>query len=146
MYYCLDCQACETACPAGVKYGHLVELARVQVDKTNFNSGIGKLIKKFVFEVIFISKKRVKLLARLMRFYQRSGLRYLVRKTNILSLFSKKLAMWILLSIMKTSPLRSSLFLVSCLGVSTAPAFRRCLTDICRAVPFNHSSRQHPLK
>src|SRR6202008_879959 len=25
MYFCLDCQACQTACPAGVHYGTLVE-------------------------------------------------------------------------------------------------------------------------
>jgi glycolate oxidase iron-sulfur subunit len=91
MYFCLDCQACETACPAGVKYGHLVELARVQIDRTKFNSGVGKFIKKFVFEVIFISKKRVKLLARLMKFYQRSGLRTIILKLNLIRLVSKKL-------------------------------------------------------
>src|SRR5665647_1114164 len=32
MNFCLDCQACETACPAGVKYGQMVETARVVVD------------------------------------------------------------------------------------------------------------------
>lgn len=91
MYFCLDCQACETACPAGVKYGSLVELARVQIDKTKFNHGISKIIKKFIFENVFISKKRVKLLARLLKFYQKSGLQYLVRKTKVLKLFSNKL-------------------------------------------------------
>ena len=33
MNFCLDCQACETACPAGVKYGSLVETARSQIFK-----------------------------------------------------------------------------------------------------------------
>jgi glycolate oxidase iron-sulfur subunit len=91
MYYCLDCQTCESACPAGIKYGGLVELARVQVDKTRFNRGLNKWLRKIVFEYIFISKRRVKFLAAMMRIYQRSGLRYLVRKLKIIKLFSDKL-------------------------------------------------------
>jgi glycolate oxidase iron-sulfur subunit len=91
MNFCLDCQACETACPAGVRYGGLVEMARVQIESSKWNPWIRKTIKNFVFKIIFTKKARVKLLARLLRFYQRSGLRFFVQKTKILRLFSKKL-------------------------------------------------------
>jgi glycolate oxidase iron-sulfur subunit len=91
MYYCLDCQACETACPAGVKYGGLVESARVQVDKSKYNTFIKKNIKKIIFEKIFISNKRIKILARILRFYQVSGLQKIIRYTKILKVVSKKL-------------------------------------------------------
>ena len=30
---CLTCRSCETTCPSGVKYGHLVELARPQLER-----------------------------------------------------------------------------------------------------------------
>jgi glycolate oxidase iron-sulfur subunit len=32
MSYCLGCLACQTACPAGVQYGQLLETARAQVE------------------------------------------------------------------------------------------------------------------
>ena len=50
MNFCLDCQACETACPAGVKYGALVEAARVQIHAQNFASvTLGHFIRSFAF-------------------------------------------------------------------------------------------------
>ena len=93
MNYCLDCQACETACPAGVKYGRMVETARVVVDEAGL--GISKfslIIKRFALRRIVASRNGLKLVSRMLRIYQKIGLQKFVRSTGILKIFSKNLA------------------------------------------------------
>ena len=58
MNFCLDCQACETACPAGVKYGSMVEAARVEVDNTSYRSWFYKFVKKFLLSTIVGSRSK----------------------------------------------------------------------------------------
>ena len=36
---CLDCRACETACPSGVQYGKLIEPFRVAMDSEDGGYG-----------------------------------------------------------------------------------------------------------
>ncbi|MCX8010173.1 MAG: (Fe-S)-binding protein, partial [Ignavibacteria bacterium] len=91
MNFCLDCQACETACPAGVKYGSLVEAVRVQIDDSKYNSLLKRKLKRFIFRHILPYNNRIKSLALLLRFYQRIGLQKLIRKTKLLKLISEKL-------------------------------------------------------
>ncbi|MCX8056601.1 MAG: (Fe-S)-binding protein [Ignavibacteria bacterium] len=89
MNFCLDCQACETACPAGVKYGSLVEAARVQVEHSEYTSSLSRLIKKVAFRKILPNFKYLKLFAKLLRFYQNSLIGKFAAK--ILRVISKKL-------------------------------------------------------
>ena len=92
MNFCLDCQACETACPAGVKYGRMVETARVVIDNTKYVSKFGVAIKRFALRKIVASRNGLKFVSRLLRLYQKIGLQKLVRSTGILKIFSKNLA------------------------------------------------------
>ena len=83
---CLDCRACETACPSGVEYGKLVEAARAQIDQNYQRPFFSRLSRNFVFRELLPHPKRIAALARLLYFYQRSGLQSLVRATGILQL------------------------------------------------------------
>jgi glycolate oxidase iron-sulfur subunit len=84
MNFCLDCQACETACPAGVRYGSLVEAARAQIFERGFEGHLTKAIKRTLMGWTFSRQGRLKMLARLLRGYERSGLMELLRRTGIL--------------------------------------------------------------
>ncbi|HCY78052.1 MAG TPA: hypothetical protein DHV28_19265 [Ignavibacteriales bacterium] len=92
MNFCLDCQACETACPAGVQYGRMIETARVVIDQTEYVSKFSVEIKKFVLRKIVASRNGLKIVSRFLWIYQKTGLQKLIRATGILKIFSKNLS------------------------------------------------------
>jgi len=72
--FCLDCQACETACPAGVKYGAIVEAAREEVSRQNLEPLKVRAIRRFGLNFIVANQPILKIVARLIYIYQASGL------------------------------------------------------------------------
>jgi glycolate oxidase iron-sulfur subunit len=83
---CLDCRACETACPSGVEYGKLVEAARSQIEQNYRRPLFSRLARDFVFRGLLPYPRRIAILARLLYMYQRSGLQSLARASGILRL------------------------------------------------------------
>lgn len=84
---CLGCVACETACPSGVKYGHIVERARAQIETHYPRPWLTQKIRDFFFREVLRDFGLLAKLARWMRRYQNSGLQSLVRKSRILEFF-----------------------------------------------------------
>jgi glycolate oxidase iron-sulfur subunit len=83
---CLDCRACETACPSGVEYGKLVEHARARIEKQYRRPLVTRLARKVFIEGLLPYPARIAFTAKLVRFYQRSGLQRLSRATGALKL------------------------------------------------------------
>lgn len=90
MYFCLDCQACQTACPAGVRYGEIVEDARVRIAEERREPLRSRLLKRALLSVL-ASPSRLNLAARLLRLYAASGLRNAVGESKILTVISEGL-------------------------------------------------------
>lgn len=84
---CLDCRACETACPSGVEYGKLVESARAQIEQNYRRPFLSRSARSLVYRHLLPHPRRIAAAARLARFYQRSGLQAVARGTGLLRLF-----------------------------------------------------------
>lgn len=88
---CLGCRACEPACPSGVKYGHLLEQARDSIEDHARHPWWIRMIRTAAFRYLFPKQKRIYRLGKLLAFYQRSGIRWLARKTGILRILPKQM-------------------------------------------------------
>ncbi len=84
LYLCLDCRACETACPSGVRFGALLEKARVEMERRRRYSLSEKLIKALAFNYLLPHQKNLNRLADMLRLYQVSGAQKLARRTGLL--------------------------------------------------------------
>lgn len=87
---CLDCRACETACPSGVVYHELIEETRAKIDAKTPLTAKGKFLR-WVFFNIFTKPTRLKLSLVPARIMQKIGLYGLVRKTGLFKLLPGEL-------------------------------------------------------
>ncbi len=81
---CLDCRACETACPSGVEYGKLIDLARAQIERNYRRPFASRLVRAFFYRGLLPYPRRIATAARIVRLYQRTGLSALARASGIL--------------------------------------------------------------
>jgi glycolate oxidase iron-sulfur subunit len=83
---CLDCRACETACPSGVEYGKLVEHARARIERDYRRPFFSRLVRDFVFNRLIPFPERLAAVGRILKFYQRSGMQAVARGSGFLRL------------------------------------------------------------
>ena len=91
VFQCRDCRACETACPANVQVGSLIETARGQVRQAMPLKGWRGWVNRFFLRGIFPHPSRLRTLGTLTRWYQRSGVQWLMRKTGLLNILPEHL-------------------------------------------------------
>ncbi|SVA92207.1 uncharacterized protein METZ01_LOCUS145061 [marine metagenome] len=70
---CLVCRACETACPSGVQFGHLMEITRSALAETKPPS----FFQKYLLKKVLTSHGWLSTLFTLMRVFQKTGLQKL---------------------------------------------------------------------
>ncbi len=81
---CLGCLNCQTACPSGVPYGSLLERARSQIVEHYHRPWLQRAIRAHFYAQVLPSLGRMATHAKLVRFYQRSGLQTLARRSGLL--------------------------------------------------------------
>ena len=84
---CLDCRACESACPSGVEYGRIVERARALIELKYQRPWLERKLRDFFFNALLMDFRKLARWARVLRFLQRSGLQRLARSLGMLKLF-----------------------------------------------------------
>jgi glycolate dehydrogenase iron-sulfur subunit len=82
MYVCLGCRACETACPAGVQFGTIIEAGRAEVGPTG--SPLARRATLAALRHLMPYPGRLRAAAGLLRLYQRSGLGRLLRALHLM--------------------------------------------------------------
>jgi glycolate oxidase iron-sulfur subunit len=80
---CLGCMACVTACPSGVQYEKLIESTRQQIERRHDRTLSDRLFRTLIFAVV-PHPARLRVLARLLWLYRRSGLQRLAHRSGLI--------------------------------------------------------------
>ncbi len=85
---CLDCRACETACPSGVQYSHILEETRAAMPPPPPEQ---EAIQRVALDGLFSSPRLLDLAGTALRTYNRFGLGRAARRAGLFSLLPSRL-------------------------------------------------------
>ncbi|MCR8645534.1 (Fe-S)-binding protein [Paenibacillus sp. N1-5-1-14] len=135
MDLCLGCRACEPVCPADVKYGHLLEQTRDAIESTVAEHRVWvKALRSTMLKHTFPHQNRMRILGGGMKLYQKSGLRWLARKSGVLKILPNHMQ-----QLEKVMPEASTKGVIEHLGtffpakgnrIGTVAMFRGCIMDV----------------
>jgi glycolate oxidase iron-sulfur subunit len=84
MSYCLGCLACTSACPAGVDYGHLLEVARSEVEERGvLETPWRRAVRRITLRGLFLHPRLLRLAGRALWLWQVTGMQRLFRKLHL---------------------------------------------------------------
>ena len=88
---CLDCRACETACPSGVQYGRLIEPFRVAMEQEGGSTKSNDWFHRWILFGLFPYPERMRLALAPARIAQWLGLDRLAESIGLFSLLPPRL-------------------------------------------------------
>lgn len=85
-FFCLDCRACTTACPSGVRAGEVMEVCRSQAQTFHPLGTAGQAFRGLILEKMLPSPNLLETSMLPARLYQRLGIQWLVRHSGMVKL------------------------------------------------------------
>ena len=80
---CLDCRACETICPSGVRYGEILETTRAEIETTRPKRGAAAWLVRTLLWHVVARQRRLRFAFTLLRAAERLGLLWLATRLRL---------------------------------------------------------------